>query len=322
MKIRILFASCVAASLWSAELMAQRVPAGALPTEYNGGFAGEAGDLRLASFSYLDYGRFPHYAASSRVLNRGTFISADQFLKKIRSGVGFTIGRQGDDNRYESTAMSLSISPKFSVKGKYTIAPFADVSFSRTHYMQDPVINPADFTLNAWTIRTGFLLNTDNAYIGVTSDMFRDFGPAPGRFFPETRLSLQAGYTFQRTPESDFSFTPQVVLSYEHYDVEDRFTSEREIFNNINIVELNLGFRHKKFIAGINNTGLMLGYQNSKFKLQVTNFYWEEERPSTPTRISGNTYFRMRSGGMQTYAGCISLRCIFRKNPTVRMQGF
>ena len=68
----------------------------------------------------------------------------------------------------------MTISPEISFKGKYTFAPFADVSYERLHtvlpYPVDPPF-PSDFVTKDLQIRTGFLLNTSKAYIGLTADV-------------------------------------------------------------------------------------------------------------------------------------------------------
>src|SRR5688500_18918953 len=86
---------------------AQDVPLGALAAPYNGGFAGEAGALRLPSFSYLKYFRYDSPAGLQSSSHTGTFISVDHFLKKLRSGVAITSGLQGDSRYYKDVAMSV-----------------------------------------------------------------------------------------------------------------------------------------------------------------------------------------------------------------------
>jgi|GEM_PF-1574909 len=315
---RILFASCVAALLYSTKIQAQRIPAGALPMNYNGGFAGEAGAPRVAAFSLFDYGPFPYYGSDPYVLNRGSFISVDNFVKKIRSGVGLTAGHQTNDHSYRSTSMSLAISPKFSHLGKYTFAPFADFSFGRTHYLMDPLYNPVHFVSDNFSFKSGFLLNSDKAYIGVSAEILRDGSRYAARFLENVEYYLQAGYTFQRTPGSDFSFTPQLVLSYQRIDYERIWTYEPITVNWLRLVDLSLGFRHKKFIWGINNTGLMAGYQSDRFKLQVTNFYTDRHRAGEFANLSNSEHFYLGAwpfpDSPKKYFGCISLRYLFKEN--------
>ena len=65
------------------------------------------------------------------------------------------------------------------------------------------------------------------------------------------RLEFIAGYTFKKTDESDFSFTPVLLLG-----------------NNIYRSNLYLTFKCEKFIAGVDIfTNLMLGYESKKFRI-------------------------------------------------------
>jgi hypothetical protein len=331
MSFRILFASCVAVLLCSTELLAQRIPIGALPTRYNGGFAGETGTLRVASFSFIEYGPIPYPPPSgSNRISRGTFISADHFLKKLRSGIAFTVGhvsgQQGYLSDYRYTSMSLAISPKFSFKGKYTFAPFADFSFGNSMYRWDPSFyhNEVD-DVNDFNIKTGFLVNSKKAYMGISADVlqYSDYYNKL-QFFSDMRYSLQAGYSFQRTPESEFSFTPQLLVSYQRWYINNIFTNQPERLNLIILLDLNLVFRYKKFISGINNTGVMFGYQNNRFKLQVSNFYSPGFSTNIRSQLSDHTHFlaNLFTIGPDTYSGNISLRYIFSKKPSVKMPGF
>src|SRR5688500_13959102 len=121
-------ALCLTAIVCSSEIYAQNFPLGALPAWYNGGFAGEAGELRVASYSFFEKGNIS-YASSwygSQILSGGSYVSIDKFLKKIHSGIAFTAGYRGIKDYHMTRSASLTVSPKFSFKGKYTFAPFVD----------------------------------------------------------------------------------------------------------------------------------------------------------------------------------------------------
>lgn len=308
------------------------VPVGALPTQYNGGFAGEAGSFRVANFSYLKYYRYGYsgYEGSSSVT--GTFISADHFLKKLSSGVALTAGLEGDGPSYKGVFTSVAISPKFSFNGKYTIAPFANFSFRRSEV--NGILN--NYDVKDYNLSTGFLINSGKAYMGISADILRnaDFNVHGGtyhgnqdrlRFLTEMKYTLQAGYTFQGTPESNFSFTPQLVISYERFKGVDYQTRQTRRWSYITLVDINLMFRYQKFVSGISSTGIVLGYQTNKFKVLLTNLNTNWLKMNDRVALSDNTYLAPRPSNTTVpkgYIGSISLRYVFRKKPTVKMPGF
>jgi len=333
---RIALTLCVALLFFTDELQAQEVPIGALPTRYNGGFAGESGGLRVTSFSYLNYRQYNFTTPSSpdHASNSGTFISVDHFLKKIGSGVAITAGQEGDGHNYRNTATSLAISPKISLNGKYTIAPFADFSFSRKNYVLSEFTQaylnlPANYSLDDFRIKTGLLANSSKAYAGISAEILQKynkptFDSTNHRVFSNMKYTLQTGYTFQRTPESKISFTVQLAVSYGKLRAEDYPIQKIYRWENLNLEDLNLMFRYKKFISGINSAGFVLGCQSNKFKLQVTNFYTKREKFGE--RVNIYSYLEKkdenRISNTKTYIGTISLRYIFRKNSSVNTPGF
>jgi hypothetical protein len=303
---KIAFLFFLAVVFGSTVLQAQRmIPAGALPTRYNGGFAGEAGVPRVASFSYFtdtDYMIFSDPPLRSNWTSVGSLISVDHFLKKIRSGVAFTVGHERSDY-FSYTAASLAISPKFSFRGKYTFAPFVDLSFVRENFLWEAGLTPAPYKRNDYILKTGFLINSEKAYVGISAEVFdfttTTYSDNKIRFLSEIKYVLQAGYTFQRKPDSKFSFTPQILFTYQRYNT--GLYSGLEDWYDDTALDINLSFRYKKFITGLNNTGIMFGFQNDRFKLQVSNFF-------------ANTF--------RAYSGSIGLRYIIQENPSAKMSGF
>jgi hypothetical protein len=334
MSTRITFAVCATILLCSTGLQAQYVPAGALPTYYNGGFAGEAGAFRVASFSYLDYNYYLMFSGRTSWTRSGSFISVDNFFKKIRSGVALTVNHQGRDRQFTNTAMSLVISPKFSFKGKYTFAPFADFSFGRYNYRNLPgylTYYPESYHINSYGIKTGFLVNSENAYIGISANIFHYSTTSPAlrnyvSAFTNMTYVLQTGYTFQRTPESRFSFTPQLVVSYERLNIPSSIRGIEKKLHNITLLDLSLMFRYKKFIYGTNSRGLMLmlGYQNNRFKLLVNGGINGSFIGNKVNGYHFNNNFRITipGEGLSGYSGSISLRYTLRKKPSVKAPGF
>jgi hypothetical protein len=216
-------------------------PLGSLPMLYNGGFAGESGQGRLAlgiqTSKRLWNGNFSGYG------------SYDHFFSKISTGIGLT-AIVGTQNAY-----ILSISPKISFKGKYTLAPFVEGS-----YISDKFEGGG-----------GFLFNSQKFYLGYSLTTFASF--------------LQIGYSFQRLPESVFSFTPQLVFQINSISRPD-----------IDIPAYSFIFRYKKFITGINDNGLALGYQGKKDKIVLSQnylFFWT--RNESAVNLSYRHFFELKS---------------------------
>lgn len=300
-----------------AQFSSETVPVGMMPTYYNGGFAGEAGAPRVAIFSYFTshtYRLTPDHQEHWRF--SGSYVSVDHFVKNLRSGIAVTTGyiRQSQDlydqhQKVSNNFCSIAISPKISSKGKYTLAPFADFYFGhKRDTLADDMnyfgktITAGQYHWNDFGIKTGFLVNSDKAYVGLSAQILNytqsPYADKSLNFFHEVVYALQMGHTFQRKQESKFSFTLQLVFWWQRYQaVRYPYTTAKWHLRYEG--DLNLVFRYTKFIAGLNFTGVMVGYQNNKFKLQISNF-WSRE----------------------AYSGSISLRYTFRKNGASKMPGF
>jgi hypothetical protein len=287
------------AFLYSIHAFAQQPPIGVLPTFYNCGFAGEAGSPRIAAYSYLTA-----YRGNSQLPLYGNYVSYDNFLKKIRSGLSIMVGHS--EYRYSnyearSKYASMAISPKFSFNGKYTLAPFVrfNLSGGRSEMVTTDNTAPQPLQLKSisGSISSGVLFNSSTWYLGLTfgnlSHTFYRRSSVPVNTIENERplkvnFSFHAGYTFQRTPDSKFSFTPQIILSPFRY----RYTFSYTIGNmhyertdadaGVSINHLNLMFRYKRILAGANvqrikidryffkswnDPDVMIGYQAKKFRI-------------------------------------------------------
>jgi hypothetical protein len=270
MKINTAF-TCIGIVL-SLQMFAQDIPLGMLPMQHNGGFSGEGEKARFV----VGGGIRP---SGSGVRRNNYFGSYDQFFPKLRSGIGVTlIGSQwsGSYNLQRlaarSNSLMLSFSPKFSYKGKHTFAPFMDWSVSYLNVTPDD--NNTGFLKDVFSGygRIGVLYNNSKFYAGIAYYLI---SITSGKDLPLFYLDrnqearLQAGYTFQKLPESKFSFTPHVVsfITYSDY-----YITGFRLFISF---DFNVMFRYKKFLWSFNstgfwllkNTGAGLGYQNKKFRI-------------------------------------------------------
>ena len=256
-------------------------PLGVLPMQYNSSFAGEAESPRLnTSIGFTTPAKY-----SSRGIAMQS--SYDQFVPALRSGIGvsthysrrageygFGLSGSGQSLSYESQGygFAVAVAPKFSLKGKYTLSPSLDFSYSSLRFSQDywPGINERQEG-NGFNIqsRAAILFNTPKWYAGYSVDLFQ-YGeahyripiswPTEGRRF---NSYWQFGYTFQRSSESKFSFTPQLLFRT-GYDT--RFIIRRE-FRYFALTALNLNFRYRKAIWGFNNAGFHVGWQTKPMQI-------------------------------------------------------
>jgi hypothetical protein len=318
------------------DIQAQKinVPVGALSTYYNGGFAGEAGGLRICAYTYVKPATKNNSYSQAYW---GSMASVDHFVKKLRSGVGFTFGQEAGPYQSTSGLLSAAISPKISVKGKYTIAPFADFNYSRHkstvhEWFQVPQGYSRYQKVDFFQVNAGVLANSSKAYAGLSATIFegrvnKTSAPMPKdrfTFLDNTRLTFQTGYTFQRAPGSKFSITPQLLMAYTRQNFPQVIGNNT--YNKINYITLDdfsLMFRYKKFVSGISRNGLMLGYQTSKFKLLTTNYYTKNAVKGRYVHVSDHTLLVTKpfSDEISGYLGSISLRYVF-KNPDSASAGF
>ena len=135
-----LILSSLALCICALATSAQELPVGMmLPTYYNGGFAGEAGAPRVATFSHFYYHKYKSPTFGSLYWRyRGSCVSVDHFIKGLRTGVAVTAGHIAEDQNmitdYQKRSLSfgsITLSPKVSSKGKYTFAPFLDFYFGQ-----------------------------------------------------------------------------------------------------------------------------------------------------------------------------------------------
>ena len=261
------------------QAFSQFAPIGSIPTIYNSGFAGEAGAPRIAVNSILA----AH--TNTRSTTYSNCISYDNFFKKIRSGVSITFGQRAEywkdelstpNPRFEKYIATIGISPKFSVRGKYTIAPFVDFSLTGVDklvnfFTYDSPVRQYNFQYNTILARTGVLVNSAKAYVGLTvtvlESKFDEKKPVGDNSFylmeENVDIIFQAGYTFQRSPNSDHSFTPQIAIRW------DKNFHRRLILHDISLI-----WRYKKFIYGLSSPGIAMGYQNDRIRFLVSQWFF------------------------------------------------
>jgi hypothetical protein len=290
------------------ESMAQSGPSqiNALPLLYNPSFAGSMGCGRLSSDFKLKT-LYPNGFTNTST------ISYDQFFTKIGTGIGVSLEEfdaHTSDDLYrfftKGIRCSVAISPKISVKGKYTFAPSLDFSTGNYNYelrlYDTSSYNPFHFKFigNRTTLRSGIMLNTSKFYIGFTVNLIESYSAKIGINNPNFKnyhlSTIQASYTFQKNIDSKFSFTPTLVFGMNLLKYE--WGLRRLGF------DFNLNFRYKRFHWGIGRSGIMIGYQSSSFKIMAVPFFG---------------WFKSFDMGGER-GGEISIRYLFNKksNPTAK----
>jgi hypothetical protein len=283
------------------------VPLGALPMQYNGGFAGEAGSPRLNTVVGGGFNR----NVNKQYADGGyrTYAAYDQFVPAIRSGIGVTAGYShfdAGDRQLESyyyrgwgTYFAVAVAPKFSMGGKVTLSPSIDAAFfgSRNSFSNLSGYS-RDSRNSAIQSRIGLLLNTQKFYVGYSIYLVDHFSTYQKDDTASLRMAgrrekftsyWQLGYTFGRGTESKFSFTPQLVFS----TATDRYA--RRGYRPFSFADFNLNFRYKKLIWGVNVTGVHLGWQTERLRIMLSD---------------NLQYVRRDESG---YAANVALRYVFKE---------
>ena len=276
------------------ELFSQHAPLGMHPTQFIPSFAGSAGEPRI----FANIGSKSYHRQDDRNAFGGS-LSFDHFITKWSTGVGFNVDyldytnpatdRDSIPDEANMLKFQLMAAPKFSIAGKYTISPGIAISYNHMAHKGDflnygkeytELADTSKLTENKINFAASILFNSKKYYAGISfySRGFysHDQGIGANTFLTARRkpfLVFQTGYTFQRTSESKFSFTPQLAIAIH---------SEG---SNVSFVDLNLKFRYKKVIWGLYGDGLYLGYQNDKISITGALSLKEASSASLSARI-------------------------------------
>ncbi|WMJ72357.1 type IX secretion system membrane protein PorP/SprF [Cytophagaceae bacterium ABcell3] len=254
---------------------------GTIPSYYNPSFAGGADMPRLSTYSFIN-------TSKNGLVANQHYLSYDQYISKIASGIGFNLEY---NNRNSVNLLDLSkpdnfntyyraemiIAPKISINGKWTISPSVSASVNHQHFRLDETpFNPSllgdETNLH---LGAGLLLNSKRFYLGY-SIYHLPTAVRGGRYSTSPWTSMvQAGYTFQRSEEANFAFTPQLL-----WIIRNEFTPTRNLFP----AGVSLNFRYKNILFGMGQTPeqspcIMIGYQSGRFRIMhmfVTHLDLEE----------------------------------------------
>ena len=246
----------------SQSVYCQYLPIGVLPMEYNPSFAGSVGNSRIVSnFTYIE----PYSGSYSSRSGIYEFdLSYDNYFPALRSGIGIVtkVGRYNGTTSYNgielkiwSTSTELAIAPKISINGKYTLSPSISLKYNRFFSYHTDTWHRSSVRFYS---KFGLLFNASHYYIGYAAEYHY------GRSGLTT--ALQFGYTFQKSIDSKFSFTPQLALPI--------------IIGPIYVdwPSYNLSFRYGSIILGAISqfeysypTGFQVGWQNNGWRILFSN---------------------------------------------------
>lgn len=281
----------VMAVFYSTEIYSQSSLIGTLPMQFNPAFAGGAGCPRIGTISQVVIYKSPFSNFGTYNYNRQNYeFSYDNFIPKISSGIGIHGGYSRlayngwQTNTLDLTHdifLGLSIAPKFSFKGKYTLSPAAEINanFKNTNYDHfSQKMEPIKSSINP-ELRLGLAFNARKFYAGVSYHINGGFGNEIGgrtygtndfyRYSISPRWYLQMGYNFQRREDSKFSFSPQIV--YGRYQTQSNI-GQTNYDLIVTYMLINLNFRYKQFIWGLAHGGfdglqIMVGWQKKNFRI-------------------------------------------------------
>jgi hypothetical protein len=274
--------------------MEQENPLGVMPMEYNPAFAGQMSNSRISSA--IGYAFDRGFTTHSQEHFVRSSLSYDQFIPALRTGISLTTGLGWNQSDYSfnirSQGLSLSIAPKFSIQGKYTVSSALEIGYGQNNIMWPRYRTDRDSSFDKLIGKTygisskaGLLFNSNKLYLGYAIVLFRHTTGSslliPVRGF---NSYLQAGYTFHRSAQSAFSFTPQIVVQISSLSQQPKV--------HVGVEAYIFTFRYKHVIWGVNNTGIHVGWQTEKLRLMLSNDVGIFNRNGNNTVYTGNLSFR------------------------------
>jgi type IX secretion system PorP/SprF family membrane protein len=252
---------------------------------FNPAFAGSVEISRL-SFSYRTQWQGDYQTGS---------LSYDQAAKKMHGGVGLLVYDDNSGKGILNTFYTgLIYAPKFKLSKKIALTAGIKAGYLRTNLNQNAfVIQPTNsssgfiYTVNfneqlkpanALDFSVGVLVNTENAYLGISADHLNQ----PNMSLVENSTSkllvkynFQAGYTFQKKDTSDFSLSINAL--YQVYSYSQK-------------LQLNIVSRYKWFMLGAaygNGITGLIGYYNRKFVVGYSlDYYYNLSKKLEPGKYN------------------------------------
>ncbi|MCR6641282.1 MAG: type IX secretion system membrane protein PorP/SprF [Sporocytophaga sp.] len=227
-------------------------------------FAGNAGGHRLVTFAgYTSTkegeGRMKGNYVNS--FNKESMpvlgFSYDNFISKLATGIGFFTSWNNSDERTRIANLNSSalktgvvISPKVSLKGKYTIAPSIGLTYKHWRFaLSDIYSYPINGKYDALNLSAGLLFNSERFYLGYSYYFVPFKGKDVYTFYEDKKQThvfakmygiVQTGFKYQRNKESKTSYSLQAAIRV------DKYFEGADLFNNINFT-----VKHKSILFGV-----------------------------------------------------------------------
>lgn len=263
-------------------------------TLYNPSFVGSKNALRVASGVNTTQYNEIQYGKPNTALSINSFLAADMPIKKISGAVGFSYINEFS-NINEKEYINFNIENTKIVENTFNIT-YAQIFTIRNKEKKELIsIRPSiTFGVEKYKLSTNnfiklnyqdnFLIHSilftgKKYFIGakITSDT---------KLFYNYSSNIIGGYTFQKK-ESKFSFTPIIEFHFNDYILKHSETLIKSFKC------LNLNFKYAKVLWGINEKGIMTGYQNDKLRICLS-FLPNYKNTTTLCEVSANYIFKKK----------------------------
>lgn len=212
--------------------------------------------------------------------------SYDQVINAIHGGAGLIVYNDNSREVLNVFYTGLVYAPKFNVSSSLSISPSVKVGYRRTsinpnnlklgeivdRYREESGIfqaSDAFKTNNNADISIGFMLNTNDFYAGFAIDHVNKPNVSlveGGKDILPSKHIVQAGYTYQESESSNFSFSANALYQYQALHT---------------IVQTNFTFRYRWALAGFGVAGStalyftgILGFYSKRFVVGYTYDYF------------------------------------------------
>ena len=151
---------------------------GIMPMEFNPSFAGSAGGHRIVALGGRNTVSSEFSNSKGEAIN--TSVSYDNFVSRLATGIGVIASRYDENIKstsYESKASAfktgLIISPKISIKGKYTIGPSIGLFYRHLDtYVNYYNYKTLELMSDFFNLKAGLLFNSEKFYLGYAHNFF------------------------------------------------------------------------------------------------------------------------------------------------------
>ena len=243
---------------------------------YHPSFAGSKNGLRIGLGS--------SYRGPERNNDKNYFVSIDAPIKKISGAFGISSSYSNCDwtvKKFNDYSLNLTYAQIFTIRNNeraeiISIRPALSLNYYKNDLKYRPFddydldYQPIEINTEVLRLTPSILITGKKYFVGAKykSSLLsgcRDFIDNKFKIGEYYYFNVIGGYTFQRKPESKFSFTPIIAFQFDKYFTErnkDSFISYISVLDDINLT-----FKYGKLLTGFNLYCLLLGYQSDKLRV-------------------------------------------------------